>query len=327
MESTYPRETRSQPRRGVQALVWLLILLAGLRLFVALIQVPPFMSAQLGLVFSAVFIAIPIIGLFYAADALWAPKPSAICLLSGVLTQAVSTIALGSASGWIAIFLSILAQTGLILWCFGLGAVVACLIKDKNLLLPVAIFLAGFDVFLVTYPLGPVQQVLQKAPEILEKVAYSVPRPAETGQAVGVHVSSYVGPADFIFLSMFFVALFKFAMRPQKTLPWMVLALVGYMVTVLVFGHVSLGPVSLATLPALLPIGLVILLVNSGEFKLKTDEMIGTAIVGLLAIGLAWFGLTAARPKPQVPPAETSPSPASPIELGPARKPTPASPD
>ncbi|MBL8060262.1 MAG: hypothetical protein JNK63_06060 [Chthonomonas sp.] len=311
----------------MQALLWLLVLLAGLRLFVALIQVPPFMSATLGLVFSAVFIAIPIIGLYYAADSNWRPKPSAICLMLGIAIQAICTIALGSASGWTAVALTVVAQTGLVLWCFGLGAVVACLIKDKNLLLPVALFLAGFDVFLVTFPLGPVQQVLQRSPEVLAKVAYSIPKPAETGQAVGVHVSSYVGPADFIFLSMFFVALFKFSMRPHRTLPWMIVALVAYMITVLVFGHIELGPISLAALPALLPIGLVILLVNSREFQLKKDEVLGTAIVGLIAVGLAWAGITAPRSKPQAPPAGPSPSQASPIELGQAKKPLPTSPD
>lgn len=317
MDPNYPQGMPSRPRRGGQALIWLLAMLASLRAFAALVQVPPFMAPSLGLVFTAVFIAIPIIGLFFAADSEWPALRSLGCLILGVLLQAACTVAMPSLSGVPLITGSILAQTGLLLWCFGLGALVAGLVKDKNLLLPIAIFLAGFDVFLVTFPSGPVQQVLQHQPAVLEKVAYSVPKPIEVGQAVGVPVASYVGPADFIFLSMFFVALFKFGMRPHRTLPWMVSSLIAYM------GAVLFGPSSLSALPALLPIGLVILLVNVREFQLKRDEWIGTIIVGLIAFGLAWTGINAPRPKP---PAATSPSGASPIELGPAKKlsPTPS---
>ena len=97
----------------------------------------------------------------------------------------------------------------------------------------------------------------------------------------------------------------------------MVSSLIAYM------GAVLFGPSSLSALPALLPIGLVILLVNVREFQLKRDEWIGTILVGLLAFGLAWAGINAPRPKP---PAATLPSEASPIELGPAKKlaPTPS---
>lgn len=325
MEATNPVPPFSRRERGHIALLGLVATLAVLRLFAAVIQVPPFMAVGLSLVLSAIFIAVPVIGLFYSANHSWKWLPCFGLLLGGIALQAGFTALASSAlfNPLVNLGLVILAQSGLLLWCFGLGALVALLIKDRNLLLPVALFLAGFDVFLVTFPLGPVQQVLQRQPEVFTKVAYSVPKVAESGQAVGVHIGSYVGPADFIFLSMFFVTLFKFKLRTRQTLPWMILALVGYLLVVLIFGSARLGPISLSALPALLPIGLVVLIVNFREFKMKTDEWIGTAIIGLIALGLAYAGVSAASRAQQARPVAPLPSPASQSDLGSEATPAP----
>ena len=326
MEPTPAVPPFSRRKRGHLALIGLVGALAVLRLFAAIIQVPPFMAGGLSLVLSAIFIAVPVVGLFYSANHEWNLISCVGLLLGGVGLQFGFTYAAGSTgfNPMVNLAFVILAQSGLLLWCFGLGALVALLIKDRNLLLPVALFLAGFDVFLVTYPLGPVQQVLQRQPEVLAKVAYSVPKATEAGQSVGVHIGSYVGPADFIFLSMFFVTLFKFKMRTRQTLPWMVLALVAYLLVVLVFGSARLGPISMAALPALLPIGLVVLAVNFREFQMKKDEWIGTVIIGLIALGLAFAGINAASRVRPTPPVAPSPSPASQSGSGSAETPAPA---
>lgn len=300
MESTTPNPSSdsgkplaSQQGPAGRALLLTLGVLIILRLLVGFLQVPAFLAPSLSLVFSAIFIAIPIIGLFYAAQARWGLMIPLALIGIGVVLQVSGTPLAQAATlpGWARLSFQALAQSGLILWCFGLGASLAALFNDKNLLLPVSVFLAGFDVFLVTMPSGPVQQVLQRQPEIFQNVAYAVPAATKAGQAVGVQIGAYVGPADFIFLSMFFVALYQFQMRIKQTLPWMVAALVGYLGVVLLLGDVQLGPISLAALPALLPIGLVVLLVNFPEFKLSRDEWIGTVVVGILAVALATFGI------------------------------------
>ena len=45
-----------------------------------------------------------------------------------------------------------IAQTGLPIWCIGLGAMIASLLREKNILIPVAIFLVSWDIFLVLSP-------------------------------------------------------------------------------------------------------------------------------------------------------------------------------
>lgn len=197
------------------------------------------------------------------------------------------------------------------LWTAGLGALLALLLKDRNMLLPVAAFLAGFDMFLVFAPTGPVQTLMAQAPETFRAVTYRVPT---VGSPEPI---AFVGPADFIFLGLFFVALHRFGMRTRETLIWVVPALLAYLFVVILFGDATLGPVSLGALPALLPIGLVVLLVNRKEFRLTRSEKAATWAVVALAIGLAGYGLMLAQrqasktPEPPFEPGSAAPARAS----------------
>jgi hypothetical protein len=99
-----------------------------------------------------------------------------------------------------------------------------------------------------------------------------------------------VGPADLLFIAMFFASLHKFGMRVGQTVWAMIPTLIAYLLVVVVFGSVSVGRVSLSALPALVPIGAVVLVVNGRLFKLSKDEILSTALVTVLVLGLlAWF--------------------------------------
>lgn len=300
----------SSPRfRGIQALAAVAGTLFVLRLAVAFIMVPEAVAPWASLFLTVLFIIAPIVGLFFAANEKWSPVRATSLVVIGVLFHLGLTVLIRQLKleGVAAVVLTALAQTGLLLWCAGLGALVSSLLKDKNILLPIALVLAAIDIFVVTSPIGTVKQVLQKQPEILEKVAYSVPKAAIEGQQQGVQVNigAYVGPADLFFLMMFFVAIWKFGLRAKETLRWMSVALVGYLLIVLFFGDVRFGEVSLAALPALVPIGAVILLVNRKEFTLSRDEIQSTIAVGIIGLCLASYGLysgvTATKAKPVEP--------------------------
>jgi len=94
----------------------------------------------------------------------------------------------------------------------------------------------------------------------------------------------------------------------MKALIW---ALSAYLIFVLGTG---------ISMPALVPIGLVVLLVNRKEFKLSKDEWASTAVVGALGVGLLIWGAT--RPKPVEKKSsateQTQPGPASQQETPPA---------
>jgi hypothetical protein len=314
MQSTEPKApmmatsfTENKP--GLPVYFTLLGILFVLRVLVGVVQVPVAVGGILGLILNVAFIVTPIVAIYIAARDRWEITRCGIFLGAGILLH-VGAALLGRnlAPGMGQTLISAVGNTGLILWCTGLGGMIACLIKDKNMILPVAIFLAGFDIFVVTYPSGPVQQILQKNPEVFKKVAYSVPSAAVEGSKnIGLNIAGYVGPADFFFLAMFFILLTKFSMKYRETLPYMVGALVFYLLVVLFAGNVSIGPISLGALPALVPIGAVVLAVNRKEFSLKGEELIGTIVVAVIAFGLAAFGIISAGRQQAMPIAPAQP--------------------
>lgn len=307
---------RSLRQPGTRMLLIVAGVLALLRIGTAYLAVPAGLATFLSVLATLIFVAWPILAIFRAAGDRWDAKTGFILLgigvalhLGGVLVARFGLHDQGPG----AVFLIALAQSGLLLWCVALGALLSMLIRDKNLLLPVAIFLAGLDMFLVFAPVGIARQIVEKNPELFKSVAYTVPKVA-TGEPTGMIVPmAFVGPADFFFLAMFFVAICRFNMRVHETLKWIVPVLLGYLAIVMLAGGVRIGPISLGMLPALLPIGLTVLLVNRKEFKLAKDEKAATVVVGLIAVALAglaiWMSLKASKPGPQVVPSTTGDAP------------------
>lgn len=270
------------------------------------------MATVLVFVVSVAFVALPIYGLFQAAAHPWSPKPAWLLLVGGALIHAAAAFLLRAMPpfGLPSVIVEALGQVGLSGWTLGLGVLVAMLIKDKNMILPIAVFLAGFDMFLVFSPMGPTAKIIEAQPEVFQSIAMSVPAPrpmgpeAPTGAAV--QPMAFVGPADLFFVTTFFVCLYRFKMRVAATARWLVPVMAAYLLVVLL-------PTGLSMLPALVPIGATVLLVNRGEFKLSRDEAIGTALAVGLAIILAGYGvysrITHKRPESQTAPSNAAPVP------------------
>lgn len=318
-----PGHARSSPH----GLLWFCLLAVGmfaLRLVFGVATVPPAAVGALNLVSAVVFVAVPLYALFLGCSHGWAWPSSAAVLVVGAAVQvgagwAVSQLHLIGASQVVA---QAIGQTGLLVWCLGLGVLVSLLIKDKNLMVPIALFLAGFDVFLVLTPYAPTAAILEQRPEVFQSVASSVPkaRVATIDKPSGAKVETlaYVGPADFLFSAVFFALVFKFGMRAKATLKWLAVVLVAYLLAVM-------APVGLGMLPALVPIGATVLLVNRGEFSLTRDEKQATWAVAAVAVVLAGFGITQRlnyRAKPILP-SGTGTAPDFPEPGAPAGKPAP----
>jgi hypothetical protein len=293
---------------------WLgVALLFVLRIFLSTIPLP----AWAALIIAPIFIGLPILAIFRGAEGEWGWKTGLLWLLIGVAAHAGGVLLLNGMprSGYPTVTVDALAQTGLLIWSTGLGALVGLLIKDKNLILPVAIFLAGFDVFLVYTPNTFIAQSVQQNAKVFQSVAMKVPAvkeipkpgapPGDRGPTAAP--LGFVGPADLIFSMMFFVVLHRFAMRTKETAKWLALVLIGYLA--LVF----LTP--LGMLPALVPIGATVLIVNRREFQMNKEEKQGVLLAAVIAVLLAGYGLyqranyhPAAKP---LPPAESQPAPDS----------------
>lgn len=306
-----PPATMRGSSLGLFALALGLLIL--LRLLIGFVAIPESLVGTASIAVSILFIALPVLGSYAGGGFPWTWKTAALMVVVGAAMQVgFLMLPLQGAPPLVMGLALAISQTGLLVWCFGLGATLAGLLKDKNLLLPVAIFLALFDIWLVFAPGGVAKKATSNVPnatsDILHKIALQVPQPVSHSSGGFAQPLAYIGPADLLFIAMFFVALFKFGMRTRETLNWLIPTLVGYLLLVLLFPTVHFGPFSLGALPALLPIGAVVLLVNRKEFKLSKDEKASTLVIliGGIAV-LTW--IFAHLPAPPTEPLPSGPAP------------------
>lgn len=266
-------------RNGFAVFFVTLLALALLRLGLGFVSVPKSMLLPTNLLITALFIALPIFAVFKAGTEAWTTKLAGAFIAAGLIVHfglafVVRSETLGM--GMMAAVAMALSQTGFFLWCVGLGAMLALFLKDRNLLIPVSIFLVAFDIFLVLTPMGVTQQVMKAAPGLLPAVAYQVPAVSTEATGAIPRAFGYIGPADFLFMGMFFVALRRFDLRARDTALWLVPAVLVYLLLSIV----------LPAIPLLVPIGLTVLLVNTKEFKMTREEKVSTAVVALFLVAL-----------------------------------------
>lgn len=272
---------------------------------------------------AVLFLTVPIVALFFAANDGWTGRSATWFTVGGIVGQAAAILA-GTylpVPLWGQGVLGALAQAALTCWCVGLGALLATLIKEKNILLPLAIFLAAYDFFLVLTPWGFTQKLLKVAQPVFTKVAAQIPAASATPTHGLAHPGAFVGMADLVFLAMFFIALFRFRMRTRATLYAVVPALLVYLAIVVLAGGRRFLGFPLDALPALVPIGITVLAVNWREFALSREEKASTAVLAILAIGFLIFAAT--RPRPPAGPGKPGIGPAT---SGSAGSPAPVSP-
>lgn len=292
-------QATSGPKRGIETFFFTLVGLAIVRVVLQDVgNVPIAIVPIANVVMGCLFLGGPLLALCFAARDSWTPK-MALEFLIGGLTMQISCyflqMLLKQHDAIPSQVINALGQVGLPMWCVGLGALLAMLIKDRNIVVPIAIFLACLDMFLVFSPLGLTHILIKKMPEMLPAIAVQVPVASHEITGERVSPGALAGPADFLFLAMFLVALFRHNMRGRHTVIVIIPTLLAYMLLV----NLIKTP-----LPALLPIGGVVLLVNWKEFELTRDEKISTWLVAVLGVTLFTWGMFQ---KPKVVRADTSP--------------------
>jgi len=292
-------QATSVPKRGIGFFFVTLIALAFVRVVLqTFTEFPIWIVPIANIVMGCLFLGGPLLALCFAARDPWSRKMAAQFLIGG-LTLQISCFMLQrfvfQHVGLPAQVINALGQIGLPIWCVGLGALLASLIKDRNIVVPIAIFLAWLDMFLVFSPLGVTNQIIKKFPAMLPAIAVQMPSAHHDTTGERVTPGALAGPADFLFLAMFLIALFKHDMRARHTVIVVIPTLLAYMLLVTLLKM---------PLPALVPIGAVVLLVNRKEFELTKDEKISTAFVAALGIALFTWGMFQKRPAP---PTDSSP--------------------
>ena len=279
------RATMQSVAKNPLLLLGALLALFGLLWVVnSAVAVPIAWLGAANVVVTVVFVALPIVIIAVAARLNWPPL---VAILTGIVCLCIVVFLRGGG-----IALDGVVQIARFGWPAALGILITGLIKDKNLLLPIAIVLATVDILAVFAPAGTVKQSLESPTirPIFDAMAYQVP---EAGTARPL---AQMGPADPLFIAMFLYAVRKFKMRFKQTILWLIPALVAYLFIVLVYGDQSLWGVPLGALPALVPVGIVVALTNAREFKMSKQEAFMTIGVAALCASLIVALFTFWRP-------------------------------
>lgn len=179
--------------------------------------------------------------------------------------------------------LPLLGATGSVLFllaCIFAGRLLALIVRERNLLLPVAVIAGLADIFTVFF--GPTGQALEQAPKLVTKLSVAIPQVGSaTGAAGGAglaHIAT-AGLGDFIFMTLFLVGVARFRLREGATF-WSI-----FIAVALAMGAVLLVP-AVSALPLLPFIVLGFLLGNAGAFSLSAREKRDMAIVISFVCGL-----------------------------------------
>lgn len=280
---------------GLQAFLVCLAIVVAMDLASMFVVLPVRWLPWVSLALTFFSLSVPIYAIFRGAELEWSVLLGWLFVGIGAVFQAamITWAQVGFHNKGLGSGLCLIAgQAGLLTWCLGAGGLVSRLIKDKNILLPVTIFLAALDMYLVLAPSGLTHIVMAAAPQALHQMGYAVPRVATPHTHGLIRQLAVVGPADLLFLAMFFAALHKFGMHAKRTVWAMVPTLFVYLLVVVVLGGLAIGRFSLGALPALVPIGAVVLLANFRMFSLSKEEIVSTVVVGLLMVGLLAWSLT-----------------------------------
>lgn len=277
--------------RGLRGFLLLAGALALFQFLADLVRVPPAWSGMLSVAAGVAILALSLSALFLGASSGLRGRSAFALLTAGALGMALlvwSSKALGSSV--LASLALALGQACLLTACLGLGTLVAGAIKEPNLLAPMCLFLPFFDAFLVLTQKGPTKRVMEAAPQVLENVAMRVPEVSSGPKEAPLAPVALIGPADLVFVALFAAILHRFNLNSRGTLLWLAPSLAAYLLVVMVAGDAKIGPVSLNALPALVPIGIVVLLTNVRRLRLTREEWALTALAGLLGLGLVALG-------------------------------------
>jgi len=217
-----------------------------------------------------------------AAGTLWRTQPHEEMLLAAAFLVAwVLLDKLAGSHEMLRLYLGPASNVLFLLSCLFVGKVLAHIVRERAMALPVAIVAAVADIFTVFW--GPTGQALEKAPKLVAKLSLAIPQAGSAAGPAGAkglaHVAT-IGLGDFIFLALFMCLAVRFGLRVVPTF-WAML--VGACVGI----AIALGnPFGLAGMPLLPYMSAGFLAVNFHDFHLtlqeRRDLMIALVILGVL---------------------------------------------
>lgn len=158
--------------------------------------------------------------------------------------------------------------------CTFLGILLSPIIREPNVLLPVAFIAMPIDYIGAMTSIGFTQNVVNKHPEIVHQVSVAVPT---AGGVSGLHPMSMIGPGDVLFMAFFFAIVQRLQMNMRGTFWWMYGLLTVTMLMVII-GNWNIA--------ALIPMGLAVLIANFTSFRLQRSEVFASLYAAIIVLAL-----------------------------------------
>lgn len=164
-------------------------------------------------------------------------------------------------------FMGILLTLGLTY----LGTMLSRIIREANVLLPVAFVAMPIDYIGAMTPTGYTHDMVKHHPNLVQNVSVSVP------VMHGVHPIGFIGPGDVLFIAFFLAVAVNLSLNEPLTFKLMYVFLTATMLLV-TFGGLNIA--------ALVPMGLAVLAANYKHFKLERSEVFASIYAMLIVLAL-----------------------------------------
>ena len=164
------------------------------------------------------------------------------------------------------------------LGCAFFGILLSRIVREANVLLPVALVAMPIDYLGAMTPIGFTQNAVANNPALVQ--ALSVPVPAVgsgTHHHGALHPIGFIGPGDALFMAFFFAVALRLDLNKRGTFWWTYGLLTATMLIVLFTEY---------NVAALIPMGLAVLIANFRFFKLKREEVFATVYAAALVLVL-----------------------------------------
>jgi hypothetical protein len=221
--------------------------------------------------------------------ALYSPKAIMVnLLLSGILYLPITLRMIASSSSsvvpglgvilplYVRLFRIFPGLDGLLLVWFAasLGIGISRLVREVKMLLPISVILALVDLYVV-FGGGLVTQAVSGKSPTAEKMmsALTVRLPTQNLRGGATPIPLAIGMADFLFIAMFFACFFQFQIPVRRTFQILYITLSTYMLIVFFSG---------ISLPALVPIAIVVIGMNLKRFRYERSELFALLYAGLI---------------------------------------------
>lgn len=160
------------------------------------------------------------------------------------------------------------------------GLLLSRIVRERTMIVPVAIVLALADVFTVF--VGPTGAALEKVPELVEAVSVKLPAMGSATGSAGIagltHVAT-LGPGDTFFAALLVACVVRFGLSLRRTFWWL------FGVTAVGLGLVVAIPQA-PPVPALPLIATGFLIANRRDVRLTRREWAYVAIVMVFVVAL-----------------------------------------